>query len=71
MQNDPQNKIRYNSEDGVVQFKLKEFIKSFIYHIMFFVLIGPLTCIIIALVDGSNYMQSMKFWNLKDPLFWF
>ena len=68
MVKDPQNKINYNSEDGILSFNLGEFIKSFIYHVLYMMVLGPFACVIIGPIEGKAFLKNSKFMTLDYTL---
>ena len=65
---DPQNKKRYDSEDGILRFSVKEFIKVLIYHILYMMFLGPFACLIIGPIEGMAYLKSTKFFTCDYTL---
>ena len=65
MNRDPQNKLMYDSEEGILTFNFKEFFKLYFYHVLFFCLIGPIANLVIAPLEGWKFVRNLKFcdWN--------
>ena len=66
MVSDPLNKMNYDSESGILQFSFSEFIKIFLYHVLYLQVFGPLACLIIGPIEGYIFLKNSKFWS-GDP----
>ena len=64
MLKDPQNKLVYDSEEGILSFDTTEFFKVFIYHALYHFTIGPFVFLIIAPMESWNFARNLK---IVDP----
>ena len=58
---DPQNKLLYDSEEGILRFDVIEFTKLFIYHVLYHFIAGPFASLIIAPIESCNFVRNLKF----------
>ena len=70
MLRDPQNKLIYDSEEGVLIFDIEEFLKVFFYHVLYHFAIGPFACLVIVPFESWNYVRNLKFidWHRGLPI---
>ena len=68
MFDDPQNIKNYDSEDGILHFNMREFIKLLIYHILYMMVLGPFANFIIGPIEGMAFLKTTKFCTLDYTL---
>ena len=47
-------------------FEVSHFVKALIYHILFFMMLGPFSAIVICCFESGNYIKNMGFLPGKD-----
>ena len=63
MVGDPQNDIQYDSDEGIIRFSIFEFIRMFLYHVIYLQMLGPLSCLLIWPIEGRIFLKNAKFWK--------
>eukprot|EP00347_Sterkiella_histriomuscorum_P016723 403352098 len=63
---DPFNKEEFIQEDSHVLFNVSQFVKTLVYHVMFFILLGPLlTLPILYKIESPSFIYNMGFFGLN------